>query len=182
MSLAEWVKSLQLTWPVIHRALEDVRDTQKKYTDKKRSQQKEFKVRDEVFPQNSCNPDNPWRNRPKYAGPFPIIKIINPATVEVKLSKNFQHIHPVFHCSLLKPANTLPLCPATKLPPPPILIEGEQFDVKEILDSQTNRCKFQYLILWKDFPPSEIGWVDTKHVRSPYLLCKFHNWYPDKPH
>lgn len=40
-SLADDIKNLQNTWPVIHK---DMRDTYKKYADKRRVLQKEFQV------------------------------------------------------------------------------------------------------------------------------------------
>lgn len=35
MSLAEWIKTLQNRWPVVHKALEEVREVYKKQADKK---------------------------------------------------------------------------------------------------------------------------------------------------
>lgn len=70
----------------------------------------------------------------------PITRVINLVMVELKLPKNLKCVHPIFHCSLLKPDPSSPLRPAMKSPPPPIMIEGEQhFEVKEILDSKLHK-------------------------------------------
>ncbi|ETE66343.1 Sperm-associated antigen 16 protein, partial [Ophiophagus hannah] len=39
-------------------------------------------------------------------GPFPITRMVNPVTVELKLPKTLRRIHPIFHCSLLKTTMT----------------------------------------------------------------------------
>lgn len=44
--------------------------------------------------------------------------------------------------------------------PEPLMIEGEQyFEIKNILYSLKHQRKLQYLVAWKDFPPSETEWV-----------------------
>src|ERR1700676_1901164 len=39
----------------------------------------------------------------KWFGPFPIDKVISPTAYRLKLTRNFQCIHPVFHVTKLRP-------------------------------------------------------------------------------
>lgn len=141
-------------WSVVQKTLEEVQESYKKQANKKRSKPKEFKVGDTVYLSKYLQSRQSSKKLdPKYIGPFPISKIINPVTVQLELPKMLRCIHPVFQCRLLKQSTTSPLCPVMKPLPDPTLIEGEQhFEVKHILDSCTHRGKIQYLVAWKDFP------------------------------
>lgn len=88
----------------MRKALEVTRQVQKRQADKKTAPQREFRIGDVVYLSmrflqlgQHCK-----KLGPKYIGPFPIIQIVNPVTVELKPPKNFRCIHSVFHCSLLK--------------------------------------------------------------------------------
>ena len=115
---------------------------------------------------------------PKFLGPFPILKIIHPVTVKLQLPHNLRHIHPVFHCSLLKPFHeSAHWHPAS--PRPAIMVDGEHFEVQEILHARKHHGSLQFLIRWKYFPDHE--WVASHHVNAPSLLKKFYDKYPFKP-
>jgi hypothetical protein len=45
----------------------------------------------------------------KWFGPFPINKVISPTAYHLKLTWNFQCIHPVFHVSKLQPFQADPI-------------------------------------------------------------------------
>lgn len=105
--------------------------------------------------------------------------LIYSVAVQLDLPKSLCKVHPVFHCSLLKPKVSSHLRPA--LPPvlQPFMVEGDQyFEVKEILDF---RGTLKYLVAWKDFPAAQNKLVNHRYVRTPKLIKWFHNQYPDKP-
>lgn len=154
-------------------------------TDKKRTLEKKLEVGNEVYLSikylNSIQPSKKLGS--KCVDPFPIVRIINTVTVELKLPKNLRKVHPIFHCSLLKLVKTFYWWPFAEVPSPPGLIEGDHhFEVKNILDTCFNRGKRQYLISWKHFPSSEAEWVAAQHVWAPKLLLNFRDQYPDKLH
>ncbi|XP_062835829.1 uncharacterized protein LOC134298700 [Anolis carolinensis] len=90
-------------------------------------------------------------------------------------------IHPVFHRSLLLPADGV--CPDVNRPPPgPTLVDGEEeFEVQDILDSRIHRRRLQYLIDWVGYGPEERSWEDAFTVHAPDLVQRFHRTYPSKP-
>uniref|UniRef100_A0A670Z7K1 Integrase catalytic domain-containing protein n=1 Tax=Pseudonaja textilis TaxID=8673 RepID=A0A670Z7K1_PSETE len=147
-SLKEWMDNLQAMWPVVRLSLQEARAVYKTHADKKRCEPKPFKIGDCVYLSTkflkSLQPSK--KLGPKFIGPFPISRIINPMTVELQLPKTLRQIHPVFHCSLIKPEITSNLRPPLPTPPIPIMVHGEQhFEIKDILDSRTHHGSTQYL-------------------------------------
>lgn len=115
-------------------------------------------------------------------GPFPIIRIVNPVIVELELLKNLRHIHPVIHCSLLRPFYNSSLRPATKPHPSPIWVKGEKhLEVKKILDSWLYKGKLQYLVLWKRFPLAQAECLVVTNVHVPRFTHRFNGRYLDWP-
>lgn len=65
---------------------------------------------------------------PRFVDPFPIAKIINPASVKRLRSLK---VHPNFHIIRLNLAKNSPLVPPSKLAPPPRMIKaGQAYTVK----------------------------------------------------
>jgi hypothetical protein len=54
------------------------------------------------------------------------------------------------------------------------LIDGQQeYEVEEIIDDRSYRCKQQYLVRWLGYPASENSWVNAKDLHSPELLAEY---------
>ncbi|KAI3363739.1 hypothetical protein L3Q82_001203 [Scortum barcoo] len=58
---------------------------------------------------------------PRFVGHFPVSKVINPVSVQLKLPRSLR-VDPTFHISKLKPVWESPLVPPTK--PPPKMVDG----------------------------------------------------------
>lgn len=65
----------------------------------------------------------PRKLAPRFVGPLPISKVINPAAVRLRLPQSLR-VHPKFHVSKIKPVKDSPMIPATKPPPLTRIIEG----------------------------------------------------------
>ena len=118
----------------------------------------------------------------KRLGPFSIEAQINPVAFKLKLPEQLK-IHPVFHVSLLEPHVADP-APDRKQPqPPPIVMDDNlEWEVKEILDSKFLRRRLYYLIDWLGYDISERSWEPADHVaNAPEAVRAFHTKYPDKP-
>ncbi|KAM6470175.1 olfactory receptor 13H1-like [Liasis olivaceus] len=152
-------------------ALEEVRADYKKYTDRKWLPEWQWKVGDQVYlsSKNFKTYQASKKLSPKFVGPFLIKEIINPMTVRLKLPKALGKVHPVFHCSLLKPHQ--PSNDWHKDEPTPVLImvDGEQhFEVKQILDARKHRGQIQLLVQWKHFSKA---YSEGTHHLSPLCFC-----------
>jgi hypothetical protein len=94
-------------------------------------------------------------------------------------------IHPVFHISLLEPAQPRnePILGHIQPPPPPIIIDDEEeWEVEEIVDSRYHREQLQYRVKWTGFHDEDKTWYPaTNFNNSPDTMQWFHQKYPRKP-
>uniref|UniRef100_A0A2D4J920 Chromo domain-containing protein n=1 Tax=Micrurus lemniscatus lemniscatus TaxID=129467 RepID=A0A2D4J920_MICLE len=116
-------------------------------------------------------------------GPFLIVKVINPVTVQLRLPCLLGKVHPAFHSSLLKPAVILPTKAGGPEAPKPIVVQGEtHYEVKKGIDSHLHWGNLQYLVHWKGYCLSEATGVKRWDVKADRLIKHFHDIPSKKPH
>lgn len=110
----------------------------KAQADKKRAPHKLFWVGDMVYLSTKylCLKMPYKKLHPEFIVPFPIVRVINPVTMELNLLHLLGRVHPVFHGSLLRPVEGSSLQPITRLLDPVI---GDQYKIDKVLDSQLHR-------------------------------------------
>ncbi|GIZ39172.1 hypothetical protein CKM354_000256300 [Cercospora kikuchii] len=100
-------------------------------------------------------------------GPFLIDEARGPVNYRLKLPRDAK-IHPVFHISLLEPADAETPCQETFHFQPE---EEDEFEVERILEKRGQK----YLIKWKGYPESENTWEPKSSLGNcKQLLHKFH--------
>ena len=91
-------------------------------------------------------------------------------------------IHPVFHIDLLTPyRETITHGANYQRPPPDLVDNAEEYEVKKILDSWLfgRRWRLQYLVKWKGYPDSENMWVDKDDIFADNKVWSFKESNPD---
>ncbi|ETE73140.1 putative chromo domain-containing protein LHP1, partial [Ophiophagus hannah] len=144
-----WSANIRQQWDSVRIALKKAQDAYKTQSDKKRADQK----------------------------PYNVVWTINLVTVHLQLPSRFKHIHPVFHISLLKPADMSWQEPRLTTPGP---ICDDHYEIDDILDSHCRWGVLQYLVSWKGYPVSEASWIPCTDVAAPRLRRRFHRKYPLK--
>jgi len=108
---------------------------------------------------------------PKFIGPFPISKVINPVAVKLKLPPHFK-IHDSFHVSKIKRAKSteqFPDRPVLENPPPVIKADNDQeseWEIDKIVNKRRRRNRVEYLVKWKGYDSHDNQWLPVSQLNS----------------
>ena len=96
--------------------------------------------------------------KPKYVGPFPILRMVGDNACELELPEAMK-IHPVVNVSQVKKYH------GSLQRPPPIEIDGEEeYEVEDILDHRRSGRGYQYLVSWTGYDASENQWLPEREL------------------
>ena len=102
--------------------------------------------------------------RPKWFGPFPITKVVNPNAYKIKLPHT-SRCHPVFNVLALR-AYEKNAIPKRRQPTPPLIMDIDgytRYVVENILNHRRRQNQLQYLVKWQ-------GYSDATLQPEHYLL------------
>jgi len=136
-------------------ALGKAQKEMKKFADKKQGKREEYRVGDLVL---LSTKDLKWQMKGRrsekltehFVGPYKIKGIISSNAIELNLPKSIK-IHPVVNVSRVR-LYTLQVKGQKKVPPKPVIIEGEEeFEMEKILNKRVVWGKEKFLVRWKGY-------------------------------
>lgn len=154
----------------VHDNIVNMQTRSAKYQNKKRKMAPQLKEGDKVYLlTKNLKVKKPRRKKLDHVrvGPFLIKAVKGPVNYELDLPKDAK-VFPVFHISLLEPAD----------PSTPIQEtfhyksqEGDRYEVEQILEQRDQR----YLVKWKGYPTSENTWEPKENLDDcGRLIQQFH--------
>jgi hypothetical protein len=169
--------SVQALKEVHEKSLENIAKAQSRaisYVNQKRKMAPQLKKGDKVY----LLTKNLRTRRPTKkldhvkVGPFFISRQISPVNYRLELPKDAK-IHPVFHISLLEPAD--PETPVQK--DFHYQADGEtEWEVEEIIKHRKKGRREEYLVKWLGYPESENTWEPVAHLTNcRQLVQKYHD-------
>ena len=110
----------------------------------------------------------------KYLGPFKVVTVLgeHKQAYKLELPKGYR-IHPVFHISLLEKYRRRPGFDSIAKPAELDLQNEDFWEVETILAHRDKRIGREYLVRWKDWPPSEDSWEPKENFSNQKLLRKY---------
>lgn len=109
----------------------------------------------------------------RYYGPYQVMTRIGGATYKLQLPVEAQ-IHPIFHCSLLKPFHSTNNTFAS-LPLPAKITENKPTITFLVIlstrwDTTENEPKLKVLVQWEGLSPHDASWKDWEQLKNDYHL------------
>ena len=110
----------------------------------------------------------------RFYGPFQIVQRIGPVAYKLDLSES-SRIHPIFHCSLLKPYRQSTTQPEAPLSLPPLLEEHQPLITPLfILDTKWTQSgedkDLLVLVQWDGLLSEDTSWEPWAQLKSDYNL------------
>ncbi len=108
---------------------------------------------------------------PRWMGPFRVLKTVGPVACKLELPPRWQHVHPVFHVSLLRQWTG-------RMPehPPPLLLDGEEeYEIERIVGHQDTRRGRRYVVRWRGYSEEEDSALYLEDLgNAQHLLEEYH--------
>jgi hypothetical protein len=172
-AVTKFVADLQAAITKAKALLQAAQDRQKACADKRRGQDPDYVVGQEVLLSSKHIPlKHPGSNKllPRWLGPFRVAKRISSVSYKLALPTTMSRLHPVFHASLLKPYYS----DGPYQPPPPVVLEdgSEEFEVETILSHRDRRLPRsrktvrEYLVKWQGFAHEHNTWEPAENLTN----------------
>jgi hypothetical protein len=120
----------------------------------------------------------------KLIGPYTILEKVGSRAYTLDLPPSIQ-LHPVFHISLLEPAepDSEPIPGHIQPPPLPVIIDNkDEWELEEVVDSCHHWGQLQYRVKWTGFHDQDKAWYPAMNFEnSQDTVQQFHMRYPQKP-
>lgn len=109
----------------------------------------------------------------RFYGPFQVLTCVGPAAYRLQLPEGTR-IHPVFHCSLLKPFKGIPEQADTASFPDQFINDHPVHPPLAILDYRRSslepRALWDVLVQWRGLSPDEATWEDWNQLKQDHHL------------
>ena len=169
------VRRCRRVWKGVRQMLQRSAIRMKSLADRKRRPSPRYKVGQRVWLSTKDLPLHVASRKlaPRFVGPFPISKVINPVAVCLCLPKSLK-VHPTFHVSKLKPVLESRLVPSSTPPPPPRVIDGGiVYTVEKILSERKRGRGRQFLVDWVGYGLEERCWIPGSFIVDKTLITDF---------
>jgi transposase InsO family protein len=117
----------------------------------------------------------PPKLTPKYLGPFLVLDIIGTQAYKLALPPLYSRLHPVFHVSLLEPAQLRPgFAPSNATTPELADQEGEElYEIESIVDHRERADGIQFRVRWKGWSRDYDEWIHEGHLNADRAIKKY---------